>query len=89
MGICFHLSFEDNNYTSLWFARICYDGTEQESFFKSLALPSEILDTTWRAFCLVELIERFGLQSRIADLAPVGMVHLFEKQHDSSRLIKK
>ena len=56
--------------TSSWSARICYFGTKQESFCKNHGLPTGILDTTWSASCLVELI---GLNIHIADLTPIEM----------------
>jgi len=75
----------DDAYPSSWSARICYTGSEQDSFCTTQGLPSEILDTTWSASCLDTLIERIGSELHIPDLAPVGMSHQLQQQRDSSR----
>lgn len=46
--------------------------SEQESFGKNQGLPSEILETTWSACCVVELMVHIGLELNIADLAQIG-----------------
>ena len=64
---------------SLWTAQLCYSGHEEETFFQNQRLPPDVIDTTWSAPSLVDLIEKIGLALRIHDLAPIGMAHQFEQ----------
>ena len=45
-------------------------------YCKNQCFPSEIFHTSWRAYCLVKVIDNIGLELQIADLASIGMDHL-------------
>ena len=70
---------------SSWTAQLCCFGHEEETFFQNQRLSPDVIDTTWSAPSLVDLIEKIGLTLRIHDLAPIGMAHQFEQQRDAAR----
>jgi len=59
----------------------------EETFCQNQRLPPDVIDTTWSAPSLVDLIENIGLALRIHDLAPIGMAHQFEQQRDAARRV--
>ena len=65
-------SFSDSSidgHQSLWTAQLCYSGHAEDTFCQNQRLLPDVLDTTWSAPSLVDLIENIGLALRIHYLA--------------------